>query len=521
MKYVILTLVLLFNLTISFGQDLPENCEYARNKYLETNQDVKTAKMDPWVHYNKFGKKEGRIWCSCKSELIESNNEQTTVPSSNPIILGLSKDETTGCEFYTYNSDNRYGVWSGECNNDGLIDGTGTMTLYEGDSLIAISTCTYIGGYRNGKSIDSFMSGQVFTGDYVNGLKEGKGKEVFANGDYYEGDYKNGIAEGKGKMVESNGDTYVGDWKDGKREGKGKIDWKSGGYYEGDWKNGTYKGKGKIVFSNGNTYVGDFKNGTFEGKGKEVFGYDGSYYEGDWKDGGREGKGKYVDTNGDSYEGDWKNGVREGKGKMVFSNGDTYVGDWKNGVREGKGKMVYPNGNSYEGDWKDGKMVENSQVVNSKVKANSVANSNSSTKNNQNISTISNAQTNYKLSKIEIQNPRDNSWVEMVLLAPLEIYIDENKNITFNDYHMTFMEILAGKEYIGLYDALIFINSGLNPDENNNYDGYDGKLKLVGNKNLPQSKDAYARFMYYPNSKKLGIIEISNYFCRCHVRLWL
>jgi hypothetical protein len=135
---------------------------------------------------------------------------------------------------------------------------------------------------------------------------------------------------------------------------------------------------------------------------------------------------------------------------------------------------------------------------------------------------ISQAQSIHKLKKIEIQNPRDNSWVEMMLIAPLEIYIDENKNITFADYHMTFMEILAGKEYIGLYDALVFNNSGLKEtNSEKNYDGYSGKLKLNGSKNLPQSKDAYVRFMYYPNSKKLGIIEISNYFCQCHVRFWL
>lgn len=49
MKNIILTMVFLINLTISFGQNLPENCEYARKKYLEANQDVKNAKMDPWV----------------------------------------------------------------------------------------------------------------------------------------------------------------------------------------------------------------------------------------------------------------------------------------------------------------------------------------------------------------------------------------------------------------------------------------------------------------------------------------
>ena len=132
------------------------------------------------------------------------------------------------------------------------------------------------------------------------------------------------------------------------------------------------------------------------------------------------------------------------------------------------------------------------------------------------------AQTTYKLKKIEIQNPNNNRWDEIVLIAPLEIYIDENKNITFNDYHMTFMELLAGKNYIGQYDSLIFLNSGLDKsDSAKSIDGYNGKLKLIGSSNLPQSKSAYVNFMYYPNTKKLGIIEISNYFCQCYVRLWL
>ena len=132
------------------------------------------------------------------------------------------------------------------------------------------------------------------------------------------------------------------------------------------------------------------------------------------------------------------------------------------------------------------------------------------------------SQQTYKLKKIEIQNPQNNNWDEVVLYTPLEIYIDENKNITFNDYHMTFMELLAGKNYVGQYDNLIFLNSGLDKSDTEKFtDSYNGKLKLVGSKNLPQSKDAYVNFMYYPQTKNLGIIEISNYFCMCHIRLWL
>jgi len=55
-----------------------ENCESARKKYLEQNQDVKKANLDPWNHYLGYGKKEGRKWPSC-----EENSSTTNNPTSN------------------------------------------------------------------------------------------------------------------------------------------------------------------------------------------------------------------------------------------------------------------------------------------------------------------------------------------------------------------------------------------------------------------------------------------------------
>jgi hypothetical protein len=419
MKNIILTLVFLINLTISFGQNLPENCEYARKKYLEANQDVKNAKMDPWVHYEIYGKKEGRIWYSCNKELVQENKELTTTtatsttPASTPIILGLSQDKTTGCKFYTYNSENRYGIWNGTC-KDGLIDGSGILRLFEGDSLILISNCTYIGGYRNGESIDSFVNGTVYYGNYVNGLKEGKGKMVYSDGGYYDGDWKNGEHEGKGKMVISvkgGGGSYEGDWKNGKMEGngrlvvfppvpdvdsmvytgifrdrnmiKGKEIWYSkdvninGGTYEGEgvfmglrsgiftvhspngqvfsgeYKNGD-KYKGKTTYTSGDIHDGELnKDGSATGQGT-YFWKDGQRFNGEFKEGKINGQGTLTYINGDSYEGNFKNGIKEGKGKMVYSTGDSYDGDWKNDKYEGKGKYVYSDGDYYVGDFKNG-----------------------------------------------------------------------------------------------------------------------------------------------------------------------
>jgi uncharacterized protein (TIGR02145 family) len=50
------------------------NCESARKEYLEKNPDVKNVGIDPWSHFNYYGKKEGRIWPSC-SENIKSSTK--------------------------------------------------------------------------------------------------------------------------------------------------------------------------------------------------------------------------------------------------------------------------------------------------------------------------------------------------------------------------------------------------------------------------------------------------------------
>jgi hypothetical protein len=51
-----------------FGQDA-QNCEVARQKYLEANPDVKRDGKDAWKHYNESGKNEGRKWYPCTEEV--------------------------------------------------------------------------------------------------------------------------------------------------------------------------------------------------------------------------------------------------------------------------------------------------------------------------------------------------------------------------------------------------------------------------------------------------------------------
>ena len=54
----------------AFGQDA-QDCEVARQKYLEANPDVKRDGVDPYKHYIENGKREGRKWYPCTEEVKE------------------------------------------------------------------------------------------------------------------------------------------------------------------------------------------------------------------------------------------------------------------------------------------------------------------------------------------------------------------------------------------------------------------------------------------------------------------
>ncbi len=63
-------------------QTQPINCEKARREYLANNLDVKKAGLDPWSHYQNYGKKEGRKWPSCEG-VASSNNSGTNYSNDN------------------------------------------------------------------------------------------------------------------------------------------------------------------------------------------------------------------------------------------------------------------------------------------------------------------------------------------------------------------------------------------------------------------------------------------------------
>jgi hypothetical protein len=68
MRYIVTFIFISFILTNAFGQETL-NCESARQKYLEANPDVKNAGVDPWNHYLGSGKFEGRKWYPCLEQI--------------------------------------------------------------------------------------------------------------------------------------------------------------------------------------------------------------------------------------------------------------------------------------------------------------------------------------------------------------------------------------------------------------------------------------------------------------------
>jgi hypothetical protein len=67
-------------------------CDDARKQYLVDYPDVARHKADPWSHYQKHGKKEGRKWkgepCKSSSEPKKAGNsgaQSSSVPSPIPL----------------------------------------------------------------------------------------------------------------------------------------------------------------------------------------------------------------------------------------------------------------------------------------------------------------------------------------------------------------------------------------------------------------------------------------------------
>jgi uncharacterized protein (TIGR02145 family) len=192
MKYMILTMVFLINCTISFGQNLPENCEYARKKYLEVNQDVKDAKMDPWVHYEIYGKKEGRIWYSCIEQEKPENCEyaRNKYLEANQDVKNAKIDPWFHYEIYGKKEGR---IWY-SCNKELVQENTGAQTKSIAQTNLITSSGNAYKTVKIGTHIwmaENFKTTHFLNGDLIQKSAENVGwyvnKPIFvelSNGQY-------------------------------------------------------------------------------------------------------------------------------------------------------------------------------------------------------------------------------------------------------------------------------------------------------------------------------------------------
>ena len=151
-------------------------------------------------------------------------------------------DKEQQCRFYTYNNaENRHITWKGPCEN-GYIEGTGILQMYEGNRVI----------YR-------------YEGQALEGKLHGFGEIFFFDdSDEYIGQFKNGLPHGKGVDINDDGDRYEGEWKKGQREGQGTYWYEPDEpylKYIGEWKNDLQNGRGQLIYRNGKVKKGIFEAG--------------------------------------------------------------------------------------------------------------------------------------------------------------------------------------------------------------------------------------------------------------------
>lgn len=100
----------------------------------------------------------------------------------------------------------------------------------------------------------------TYRGQCKNGLPDGAGTVTFYNGDELSGSFEKGILSGDGRFKSADGSTYEGAWEDGMRHGRGTFNWARGSSYIGEWNEDERHGKGVFTWSNGNRFEGEFRN---------------------------------------------------------------------------------------------------------------------------------------------------------------------------------------------------------------------------------------------------------------------
>jgi hypothetical protein len=108
----VIILLCLFSTNFSYSQSgIEENCQSARNEYLIKNTDVKNAGLDPWSHYQNYGKKEGRKWPACTET---TNTAITAIYSGNLDASKTGQGEVRFSTGYSYKGWIQNGIANGK-----------------------------------------------------------------------------------------------------------------------------------------------------------------------------------------------------------------------------------------------------------------------------------------------------------------------------------------------------------------------------------------------------------------------
>lgn len=316
MKNSIFTLVAVLFVFISYSQNTEKDCQSAKNKYLQQNPDVANARIDAWVHYVEFGKKEGRKWPDC-DELSQKNDNLKFEDFYNKFITTNSTNSVYKGTRYAYPSNPPESFYKKDYYNGKLI--------YDG----------YV------KKVVTSTSGNPV---YKTEIKHGLGKEYFTNSNgYLEGYFSDNKLSGYGVHI-SDGYSYKGLFFMGLigREGI-KVN---------DGLNGTTK----------YIYEGKFFMEKYHGTGTLI--YDFMAFVGEFND-GRMSAGIAYYPNGVKYIGGFANEKYHGYGSYYWGSGNVYKGDFKDGKFHGKGELKYSNGTIQSGIFENGNYVgeEKKQIV--------------------------------------------------------------------------------------------------------------------------------------------------------------
>jgi len=119
----------------------------------------------------------------------------------------------------------RKGEYSGEVNDSGLPDGTGTFSTTSSEGV----AWTYEGEWDNGHMVQgctTWEGGQSYTGEYANDLEAGRGEMQYEDGTKYEGEFSEGICSGDGTLYYADYTYFRGQFED-------KLN-ATGSYYDKD-----------------------------------------------------------------------------------------------------------------------------------------------------------------------------------------------------------------------------------------------------------------------------------------------